>query len=198
MIIKHAEYLMSNEDYNKCPDDDFREIAFIGRSNVGKSSLINMLANSKGLAKISSSPGKTQKINHFLINKQWYLVDLPGYGYAKLPKTMREKFTKMISSYILKRKNLICLFVLIDSRIPAQKIDIEYMYWLGSNEVPFCIVFTKSDKIGVNKLKDSIEEYSRVMGETWENLPDMIVTSSVDGSGKEELLKYIEKLIKIA
>ncbi len=189
---------MSNEDYAKCPDDPMHEIAFIGRSNVGKSSLINMLTNTKGLAKISSSPGKTQKINHFLINKQWYLVDLPGYGYAKVPKTLREKFIKMISSYILKRENLICLFVLIDSRIPAQKIDIEYMYWLGSNSVPFCIVFTKADKIGPVKLQNSIDEYSKVLSETWENLPNMIVTSSVEGKGKDELLDYIGNLIKNA
>ncbi len=187
---------MSNEDFTKCPDDDLNEIAFIGRSNVGKSSLINMLTNNKGLAKISSSPGKTQKINHFVINKQWYLVDLPGYGYAKVPKTLREKFIKMINSYILKRKNLVCLFVLIDSRIPAQKIDIDYMYWLGSNSVPFCIVFTKADKTGTGKLKENIDNYKTVLSETWETLPEIFITSSVSGNGKEELLDYIGNILK--
>lgn len=186
---------MSNEDYSKCPDDELIEIAFIGRSNVGKSSLINMLTNNKNLAKTSSSPGKTQKINHFIINNQWYLVDLPGYGYAKVSKSMRERFSSMISSYIFKRENLVCLFVLIDSRISAQKIDIDYMYWLGSNGVPFCIVFTKADKIGINKVQENIEEYKKVLSETWENLPPIIITSANDARGKEELLNYIESLV---
>jgi len=197
MIIKNAEYLMSNTDYSKCPDDDFREIAFIGRSNVGKSSLINMLTNNKGLAKTSSSPGKTQKINHFVVNKQWYLVDLPGYGYAKVPKHLRVQFSQMISDYILKRENLICLFVLIDSRIPAQKIDIDYMYWLGSCSVPFSIVFTKADKIGVTILKENIDNYCKVLGETWEKLPEIFVTSSTDSRGKEELLNYIGSILGV-
>ncbi len=196
MIIKSSEYLMSNEDYTKCPEEIYKEVAFIGRSNVGKSSLINMLTNNKSLAKTSSSPGKTQKINHFIINNQWYLVDLPGYGYAKVPKTLREKFSTMITAYIFNRSNLVNLFVLIDSRIPSQKIDIDYMYWLGSNGVPFCIVFTKADKIGVNKIQQNIDEYKKVLCETWENLPPIFVTSADDGRGKLELLNYIESLVK--
>lgn len=196
MIIKTAAYLMSNETYLKCPDDDKPEIAFIGRSNVGKSSLINMLTNNKSLAKISSSPGKTQKINHFIINDSWYLVDLPGYGYAKVSKTMRERFSKMINDYILKRNNLYCLFVLIDSRHPAQKIDLDYMYWLGANSVPFCIVFTKADKSGIVKLQTNIDDYCKKMLETWDELPPYIVTSAEDRRGKEELLDYIGNIVK--
>lgn len=195
MIIKTAEYLMSNDNYKKCPEQDFPEVAFIGRSNVGKSSLINMITNIKSLAKISSSPGKTQKINHFIINNNWYLVDLPGYGYAKVSKKMREQFTKMINDYIFKRTNLICLFVLIDSRIPAQKIDIDYMYWLGENSVPFTIVFTKADKTGLIKLEMSIDLYLKKLSETWETLPKYFVTSAEDKRGKEELLDYISSLV---
>ncbi|MDD3685654.1 MAG: ribosome biogenesis GTP-binding protein YihA/YsxC [Bacteroidales bacterium] len=196
MIIKTATYLMSNESYLKCPDDDKPEIAFIGRSNVGKSSLINMLANNKSLAKTSSSPGKTQKINHFIVNDSWYLVDLPGYGYAKVSKTMREKFSKMINDYVLKRPNLYCLFVLIDSRHPAQQIDLDYMYWLGSNSVPFCIVFTKADKSGAVKLQTNIEDYCKKLSETWDELPPYILTSAEDRRGKEELLDYIGNIVK--
>lgn len=195
MIIKTAEYLMSNEDYKKCPEDEILEVAFIGRSNVGKSSLINMLTNNKSLAKTSSSPGKTQKINHFIINNNWYLVDLPGYGYAKVSKKMRAQFAKMINNYIFKRTNLICLFVLIDSRIPAQKIDVDYMYWLGENSVPFNIVFTKADKIGPDKLKRELDLYMTKLSETWETLPRYFVTSAEDKLGKEELLDYISKLV---
>ena len=182
MQIKTAEFLMSNQDYRNCPQDDIPEIAFIGRSNVGKSSLINMLTNNSNLAKTSSVPGKTQLINHFIIDKSWYLVDLPGFGYAKVSKTVREKFKKMLEDYILKRPNLVCLFVLVDSRIPAQKID-------------FKIVFTKTDKLGVNALKKNIEDYKLSLEKYWENLPDYFITSSTTKRGKEELLDYIESIL---
>jgi GTP-binding protein len=195
MQIKTAEFLMSNQDYRNCPQDDIPEIAFIGRSNVGKSSLINMLTNNSNLAKTSSVPGKTQLINHFIIDKSWYLVDLPGFGYAKVSKTVREKFKKMLEDYILKRPNLVCLFVLVDIRIPAQKIDLEYMYWLGLNSVPFKIVFTKTDKLGVNALKKNIEDYKLSLEKYWENLPDYFITSSTTKRGKEELLDYIESIL---
>ncbi|MDR2009258.1 MAG: ribosome biogenesis GTP-binding protein YihA/YsxC [Bacteroidales bacterium] len=195
MIIKTAEYLMSNIDYKKCPDNDIYEFAFIGRSNVGKSSLINMLTGNKSLAKISSKPGKTQKINHFIINKSWYLVDLPGYGFAKISKTMREVFSKMTVDYILHRRNLACLFVLIDSRIPPQKIDIEYMEWLGNSNVPFAIVFTKIDKPGTNALRSNIEVYKNELLKTWETLPEVFLSSAEEGTGKDEILNYIESII---
>ncbi len=196
MIIKTAEFLMSNTDFKKCPEAVLNEYAFIGRSNVGKSSLINMLTNHAGLAKISSSPGKTRLINHFIINKSWYLVDLPGYGYAKISKTMRVKFRRMIDNYILKRENLISLFVLVDSRHAPQKIDVEFLNWLGSKGVPFCIVFTKSDKIGVNVLKKSIATYEEELLKSWESLPPTFISSSINGKGKEEILEYIDGLNK--
>lgn len=195
MIIKSAEYLMSNTDYKKCPNNDIIEFAFIGRSNVGKSSLINMLTNNKSLAKISSKPGKTQKINHFLINKLWYLVDLPGYGFAKISKSMREAFSKMNNDYIILRPNLACLFVLIDSRIPAQKIDLDYMEWLGSNSVPFSIIFTKIDKLGVNVLNDNIKAYEEELLKTWETLPKIFLSSAEKGNGKDDILTYIGDII---
>ncbi|MDD2386303.1 MAG: ribosome biogenesis GTP-binding protein YihA/YsxC [Bacteroidales bacterium] len=197
MQIKTAEFLMSNTDLKKCPEANLNEYAFIGRSNVGKSSLINMLTNNSGLAKTSSTPGKTQHLNHFLINKSWYLVDLPGYGYAKMPKTLRAKFKSMIESYILKRTNLVALFVLIDCRHPAQKIDIEFLNWLGNNAVPFSLVFTKSDKLGVNSLSKSIDEYKLELLKYWETLPQIFVSSSVKVIGKEEILDYISELNKI-
>jgi GTP-binding protein len=187
---------MSVTDYTKCPDADRPEIAFIGRSNVGKSSLINMITNIKGLAKTSSTPGKTLKINHFIINDTWYLVDLPGYGYAKISKKMRESISSMIKSYILKRENLICLFVLIDCRIPAQKVDIEFMYWLGINSVPFSIVFTKSDKLNEQKLKTNLDNYLQVLAETWENIPQIFITSSESKKGRAVFLDYIENIVK--
>jgi GTP-binding protein len=196
MIIKSALYLMSVTDYGKCPVADKPEIAFIGRSNVGKSSLINMITNIKGLAKTSSTPGKTLKINHFIINNNWYLVDLPGYGYAKISKKMRESISTMIKSYILKRENLVCLFVLIDCRIPAQKVDIDFMYWLGINSVPFTIVFTKSDKLTEYKLKINLENYQKVLSETWESMPNIFVTSSESKKGRAVFLDYIENLVK--
>ncbi len=197
MQIKTAEFLMSNTDLKKCPEANLNEYAFIGRSNVGKSSLINMLTNNSGLAKTSSTPGKTQHINHFLINKSWYLVDLPGYGYAKMPKTMRAKFKSIIESYILKRTNLVSLFVLIDSRHPAQNIDIEFINYLGNNAVPFSLIFTKSDKLKTNILLKNLEDYKLELLKYWENLPKIFVSSSVKGIGKEEILQYISELNKI-
>lgn len=194
-MIKTAKYLISSTDYNKCPQDDKKEIAFIGRSNVGKSSLINMLTNDNTLAKISSTPGKTLNINHFIINDNWYLVDLPGYGFAKVSKLMRANIEKMVNNYILNRENLICLFVLIDIRIPAQKIDIDYMYWLGSNNVPFSIIFTKADKIGNQVIIDKVENYKIELLKTWENLPEMFISSAPKEIGKKEILDYINKII---
>ncbi|MBQ3831915.1 MAG: YihA family ribosome biogenesis GTP-binding protein [Bacteroidales bacterium] len=196
MQIKTAEYLMSNDDYRKCVKPDKPEFAFIGRSNVGKSSLINMLTSNSKLAKTSASPGKTQKINHFVINNQWYLVDLPGYGYAKVSKSQRAVFRKMIDDYILNRQNLVNLFVLIDCRHEPQDIDVEFINWLGESRVPFTIIFTKADKIGPNALKDKVEAYKEHLLQTWENLPDMLVSSAVSKMGQEEILDYIEKIIK--
>lgn len=196
MQIKTAEYLMSNDDYRKCVKPDKPEFAFIGRSNVGKSSLINMLTSNSKLAKTSASPGKTQKINHFVINNQWYLVDLPGYGYAKVSKSQRAVFRKMIDDYILNRQNLVNLFVLIDCRHEPQDIDVEFINWLGESRVPFTIIFTKADKIGPNALKDKVEAYKEHLLQTWENLPDMLVSSAISKMGQEEILDYIEKIIK--
>ncbi len=196
MLVKTAEFLMSNTDYKKCPKPEINEYAFIGRSNVGKSSLINMLTNNNRLAKISSTPGKTQVINHFMINDEWYLVDLPGYGFAKCSKSMRAKFKKMINDYIQKRENLVSLFVLIDSRHPAQKIDIDFINWLGSNSVPFSIIFTKADKLGVNVLQKNISNYVASLKKYWDTVPNYIVSSSVTKKGKEEVLDYIDKLNK--
>jgi len=196
MLVKTAEFLMSNTDYTKCPETEKNEFAFIGRSNVGKSSLINMLTNHKKLAKISSSPGKTQLINHFIINDDWYLVDLPGYGYAKVSKKMRAKFSTMISDYITKRENLVTMFVLIDCRIEAQKNDIEFINWLGEKNIPFSIVFTKADKLGVNALEKSITKYRKELLNYWETLPVNFVSSAETGLGKDEILNYIEELNK--
>ena len=196
MQIKTAEYLMSNDDYRKCVKADKPEFAFIGRSNVGKSSLINMLTSNSKLAKTSASPGKTQKINHFVINNQWYLVDLPGYGYAKVSKSQRAVFRKMIDDYILNRQNLVNLFVLIDCRHEPQEIDVDFINWLGESRVPFTIIFTKADKIGPNVLKAKVEAYKEHLLQMWETLPDMLVSSAVSKMGQEEILNYIEKIIK--
>ncbi|MDR0333352.1 MAG: ribosome biogenesis GTP-binding protein YihA/YsxC [Dysgonamonadaceae bacterium] len=196
MIIKSAEFIISNTDWQKCPQDGKPEYAFIGRSNVGKSSLINMLTNQKGLAKTSGTPGKTLLINHFLINNEWYLVDLPGYGYARRGKEGREKLRIIIEDYILEREAMTSLFVLIDSRHEPQKIDLEFMEWLGENDVPFAIVFTKADKLGAGRLGQNISGYKAKLLETWEELPPIFVTSSEKGQGKEELLGYIEEINK--
>lgn len=196
MQIKTAEYLMSNEDYRKCPQTNMPEFAFIGRSNVGKSSLINMLTSNSKLAKTSASPGKTQKINHFVINGTWYLVDLPGYGYAKVSKSLRADFKNMIEGYILNRPNLVNLFVLIDCRHEPQKIDVEFINWLGSSLVPFTIIFTKADKLGPNALQANVDAYKAHLLEFWESLPDMLVSSAVNKVGQEEILNYIENIIR--
>lgn len=196
MIIKDAQFVISNTDYRKCPEDGKPEYAFIGRSNVGKSSLINMLTNRKGLAMTSSKPGKTQLINHFIINNEWYLVDLPGYGYAQRGKEGREQIRKIIDSYILKRTQLTCLFLLLDCRHEPQKIDLEFLNWLGGESVPFAIVFTKTDKISKGRLADNIAAYASKLQETWEELPAIFYTSSEHRLGGDEILNYIEKINK--
>ncbi|HCE58133.1 MAG TPA: YihA family ribosome biogenesis GTP-binding protein [Prolixibacteraceae bacterium] len=194
MEIKDAIFITSNSDIKKCPPPNKPEYAFIGRSNVGKSSLINRLTNKKALAKISGKPGKTRLINHFLINKEWYLVDLPGYGYAEVPKKERLKWEQMIKRYILQRENLYCLFVLIDARHEAQKVDLDFMEWLGISQIPFSIVFTKIDKLKPAELETNLKIYEEKLFETWETLPVYFVTSAETGEGNEELLGYIEQL----
>lgn len=194
MIINRARFIISNTDVEKCPDDMRHEYAFIGRSNVGKSSLINMLTKNKGLAKTSSTPGKTMLINHFLVNEDWYIVDLPGYGYARRGKESREELRAMIENYILYRKQMTNLFLLIDSRHEPQKIDIEFMNWLGENGVPFSIVFTKMDKSGPEAGKKKVADYCAQLLETWEELPPIFLSSSEDGRGREEILDYIGQL----
>lgn len=192
MNITEAEFLVSSSDIKQCPVPNLPEYAFIGRSNVGKSSLINMLTNRKKLARISSTPGKTILINHFLVNKQWYLVDLPGYGYAKRSKSERQKWEKMINKYILNRTNLLNLFVLIDSRISPQKIDLEFIDWLGLSSIPFVLVFTKTDKLKANQLNNNIEAYNKALLQNWSEPPKRILTSSIDSRGREEVLDFIE------
>ena len=196
MQVKSAEFVISNTDIKKCPDSNIPEYAFIGRSNVGKSSLINMLCNKKALAKVSGTPGKTQLINHFLINDQWHLVDLPGYGYAKTSKSERKRFEKFIWQYILKREQLTALFVLIDSRLEPQKIDLEFFRKLGHKGVPFLIVFTKADKLSSSKLNKNITAYKKKLLTEWEELPKTFITSSETGLGKDELLSYIDYVNK--
>ena len=194
MIIKQASFVISNTDYKKCPDDQKAEYAFIGRSNVGKSSLINSLTNNKSLAKTSSKPGKTQLINHFLINNEWYMVDLPGYGYAKTSKANRAIFHKMINDYLLNRKNLICLFVLIDSRHNLQSIDDDFMQWLAENQIPFSIIFTKTDKLSKNNLAKNLKDFKKKMLENWSELPNILLSSAHKKEGLEEILNYISFL----
>jgi len=196
MIVKDAQFVISNTDYRMCPEDGKPEYAFIGRSNVGKSSLINMLTNRKGLAMTSSRPGKTQLINHFIINNEWYLVDLPGYGYAQRGKEGREKIRIIIDNYILNRMELTCLFLLLDCRHEPQKIDMEFLNWLGENEIPFAIVFTKIDKLSKSRLKENINAYLEKLKETWEELPPIFYTSSEHRIGKEEILDYIDQINK--
>jgi len=196
MQIKYANYVISNTDVNRCPAHNLPEYAFIGRSNVGKSSLINMLTNKKDLAKTSAKPGKTLLINHFLINNEWYLVDLPGYGYAQAGKTQRERLRKMIESYALLRQQLTCMFVLIDSRLAPQQIDLDFMQFLGENEVPFAMVFTKADKLSKEALDRNIEAYNTTMLEQWEELPPQFITSSTTRQGADQLLDYIDDINK--
>ncbi|MBT4345897.1 MAG: YihA family ribosome biogenesis GTP-binding protein [Flavobacteriales bacterium] len=194
MVIKTAEFIVSNTDYKNCPKVDKLEYAFIGRSNVGKSSLINALANKKSLAKTSGKPGKTQLINHFLINKEWYLVDLPGYGFAKTSKARRAIFHEMISNYLRNRSNLNCLFVLIDSRHKPQSIDQDFLQWLAECQIPFVMVFTKSDKLGKRALENNIETYKSEMIKNWEYLPKIFVSSAEKKKGLQEILDYIMSL----
>lgn len=196
MEVKTAEFVISAPVVNMCPADTKPEYAFIGRSNVGKSSLINMLCRNKKLAKTSATPGKTLLINHFIINKEWYLVDLPGYGYAKRSKTEIAKLDRMIRGYILQRHQIVSVFVLVDVRLEPQAIDVEFINWLGQSGVPFCIVFTKADKLSQGKVNTNVEEYKRKLLETWEELPPYIVTSSENKQGRDELLEYIEKINK--
>ncbi len=194
MEIKTATFVVSNSDYRKCPDTGLPEYAFIGRSNVGKSSLINMLTQNKGLAKTSVRPGKTQLINHFLINKQWYLVDLPGYGYARTSKVTRGKWQKMISDYMLNRQSLINVFVLVDSRIPPQQIDIDFINFLGTNGIPLTIVYTKTDKQKQHDIAMTLNALKDILSQTWEELPEIIMTSSVTRSGRDKILDRIEEI----
>lgn len=194
MEIKEARFIVSNTKVENCPKPDKPEYAFIGRSNVGKSSLINMLTNKRSLAKISGKPGKTKLINHFLIDNEWYLVDLPGYGYAKAPKAERLKWEKFLKRYILKRENLYCLFVLIDSRHEAQSADLKFMEWLGISEIPFSIIFTKTDKLKPKELEDNLEAYEKKLFETWEIMPGYFISSSETDVGKDEILNFIESI----
>ena len=191
MKVAHAEFVLSNTKVELCPKSKLPEYAFIGRSNVGKSSLINMLCNRKKLAKTSSRPGKTQLINHFLINKQWYLVDLPGYGYARVSKTQKKFFNKFITDYFIKRKELIAAFLLIDLRHKSQTLDLEFMRWLSENYIPFSIVFTKADKLKEKEIERNTSEYLKTLEEDWEEMPKHFVTSSEKSLGRDELLSYI-------
>nr|WP_294936123.1 ribosome biogenesis GTP-binding protein YihA/YsxC [uncultured Flavobacterium sp.] len=193
MKINTAEFIISNSEVSKCPKEPLPEYAFIGRSNVGKSSLINMLTNHKNLAKTSGRPGKTQLINHFKINSNWFLVDLPGYGYARVSKKTKEVFQKFITDYFETREQLVCAFVLIDIRLEAQKIDLEFITYLGETEVPFCIVFTKADKISRGKIDQHVAAYRKqLLANNWEEMPQYFVTSSTEGNGREELLEFID------
>ncbi|MCT4671827.1 MAG: ribosome biogenesis GTP-binding protein YihA/YsxC [Prolixibacteraceae bacterium] len=194
MQIKTAKFIISNTDPTKCPKSQRTEYAFVGRSNVGKSSLINMLTNHKKLAKTSGKPGKTQLINHFLINDDWYLVDLPGYGYAQVSRTQRRKWQDFVRSYIQSRDNLTCVMVLVDSRLEPQKPDMEFIEWLGVNGVPFTLIFTKSDKLTKNQKAKNIAHYKKELLKSWEELPPIFVTSSETGEGSEELLAYIDQI----
>lgn len=196
MIIKSAEFVISNTDVKKCPASTLPEYAFIGRSNVGKSSLINMLTQRKGLALTSQKPGKTQLINHFLINNEWHLVDLPGYGFARVGQSNRERLKSIIEDYILEREQLTNLFILLDCRHEPQKIDLEFIEWAGENGVPFALVFTKADKLSKGKLASNIEAYKQTLLESWEELPPIFITSSEAKEGRDELLNYIEDINK--
>ena len=196
MEIKKAEFTLSAPRESMCPKDTKPEYAFIGRSNVGKSSLINMLTNNKKLAKTSATPGKTLLINHFIINNEWYLVDLPGYGYAKRSKKEVGKLEQMISGYILQREQLVNVFLLVDVRLEPQKIDLEFIQWLGDSSIPFAIVFTKADKLSAMKVSQQVETYKKVLLETWEELPPVFITSAEKRQGRDEVLDYIDRINK--
>ena len=194
MQIKTAEFIVSNQEVFKCPTTQIPEYAFIGRSNVGKSSLINMLTNQKSLAKTSGRPGKTQLINHFIINKEWFLVDLPGYGYARVSKSTKKIFQKFITTYFKERKQLVSAFVLVDIRHEPQSIDLAFMRWLGEHEIPFSIIFTKADKLRPKSIERHIESYKNKLLDFWEEMPNYFITSSSNYLGKEALLNYIDSV----
>ena len=194
MKIKSAEFVVSNQEVSKCPKNSIPEYAFIGRSNVGKSSLINMLTDKKSLAKTSGRPGKTQLINHFIINKNWYLVDLPGYGYARVSKSSKKTFQKFITAYFEQREQLVSAFVLVDIRHEPQPIDLNFMQWLGEHSIPFSIIFTKADKLKPKAIENHVEAYKNILLETWEEAPNYFVTSSSKSMGKDELLNYIDNI----
>lgn len=194
MIIKQADFICSSSKTEQCPQTKLPEYAFIGRSNVGKSSLINMLTGKKKLAKVSGTPGKTRLINHFLINNSWYLVDLPGYGYAKASKTERGAFSRIIIDYLERREEMTLLFALIDSRLEPQKIDIEFINILGENGIPFAIIFTKTDKLSTEKLNQNVEDYKKLLSEFWDELPKIFISSAEKKTGKDEILDYIDEI----
>jgi GTP-binding protein len=196
MDIKTAEFTLSAPTVSMCPKDTKPEYAFIGRSNVGKSSLINMLTNNRKLAKTSSTPGKTLLINHFIINNEWYLVDLPGYGFAKRSKSELQKLEQMITGYLLQRQQLVNVFLLVDIRLEAQKVDLDFIQWLGSSSIPFAIVFTKADKLSATKANQNVEAYKKVLSETWEELPPIFITSAEKKQGRDEILDYIAQINK--
>lgn len=192
MLIKSANFVKSSSKWQECPEPNIAEYAFIGRSNVGKSSLINAMMNKKDLAKTSQTPGKTQLINHFLVNEEWYLTDLPGYGYAKVSKSQRKDFEKLITNYILNRKNLVNLFILVDIRHTPQKIDLEFMEWCAESGIPFSVIFTKADKLKPNAVTQNVETYQQKLLETWEELPELYITSAERKEGCENILNFIE------
>jgi GTP-binding protein len=192
MIIREAKFITSSQTVAQCPKGDLPEYAFIGRSNVGKSSLINMLVERKNLAKTSSTPGKTRLINHFLIDDSWYLCDLPGYGYAKVSKKQREAFAKMIEQYAQHRTNLVCFFVLIDSRIPPQELDLDFIEWLGDSQLPFVLLYTKCDKVSQKERYQTIEEMKELLSESWDELPLIIETSAIKGTGRDKVMEFIK------
>ncbi len=195
MKIKSAEFIMSNSDVAKCPKNPIPEYAFIGRSNVGKSSLINMLTQRKSLAKTSGRPGKTQLINHFKINNEWFLVDLPGYGYARVSKSTKKVFQKFITEYFNKRRQLVCAFVLVDIRHDPQKVDLEFMQWLGENQIPFCIIFTKVDKLRPSQIDKHVNSYrEKLLEDVWEEMPQYFITSASKAVGRDDVLNYIEQI----
>jgi GTP-binding protein len=194
MVINDARILMSNSNYLQCPKPELPEYAFIGRSNVGKSSLINMLTGRKGLAKISGTPGKTRLINHFIINDSWYLVDLPGYGFAKISKTIQFKWEKMLEDYLIHRSNLMTTFILIDARLEPQRADIEFISWFGEKELPFALLFTKTDKLSNTRVISNLENYKKILLQQWEEPPLSILTSAKTGKGKDQVLQYIEEM----
>lgn len=197
MLIKSAQYISSCVELKKCPNPVFPEYAFIGRSNVGKSSLINMLTGSKGLAKVSGSPGKTRVINHFLINGDWYLVDLPGYGFARISKELKRQWNTMISNYLIRRKSLLCTFVLVDIRVPVQKNDLDFIYNMGESQLPFIILMTKYDKVSKQEGIRTVNGWKKALSESWEECPQIIVTSAETGHGRDEVLDFIDNNNKI-